>query len=217
MVAPTLFIQNGFNLTMGDYSQNPPPDDYLLSFFGSHYSQRKSQAGPVTSTSSGSACVYSLPIEEPTIALPFDMEMLKLERAARLGDTVQFAQLVNQMDWQYRSVDDYLHTVQLALSIGAHLTARKLAIMGGECFPDNPDMAKHARILAPVKTIRSDLPAKPDIAKNMYWLIEHREEYRGRWVALKDGKLLASARAFQDLKQQVGPLKYSDILVTRVY
>ena len=216
MVAPTLFIQNGFNLTMGDYSQNTPLDDYLLSFFGYHYSQRKSQAEPVTSTSSGSACVYSLPIEEPTIALPFDMEMLKLERAARLEDDVQFAQLVNQTDWQYRSVDDYLHTVQLALSIGAHLTARKLAMEGGARFPDHAEMVKHARVLAPVRTIRTGLPPQPEIAANMRWLKAHRDVYRGKWVAIQNGELLAAEVSFQQLKQIVGNTKNTGILVTKV-
>jgi len=216
MVAPTLFIQNGFNLTMGDYSQNPPLDDYLLSFFGYHYSQRKSLAEPVTSTSSGSACVYSLPIEEPTIALPFDMEMLKLERAARLEDDVQFAQLVNQTDWQYRSVDDYLHTVQLALSIGAHLTARKLAMEGGARFPDHAEMVKHARVLAPVRTIRTGLPPQPEIAANMRWLKAHRDLYRGKWVAIQNGELLAAEVSFQQLKQIVGNTKNTGILVTKV-
>jgi hypothetical protein len=172
---------------------------------------------PLSATTSGSVSVfYLLPIEQ-TYAYHYDREMLQLERAVLLEDEEEFIHLVNQMNWQIRCADDYLKAVKLALRVGAHLTARRLSQEGATRFPNHVEIGKYARVLAPVKTIRSDVPSDPGVAKNNLWLKRHRNEYRGSWVALRDGELLASGKSLQDVKNQVGPLKNSRILVTRVY
>jgi hypothetical protein len=87
---------------------------------------------------------------------------------------------------------------------------------GGARFPDHAEMVKHARVLAPVKTIRTGLPPQPEIAANMRWLKAHRDVYRGKWVAIQNGELLAAEVSFQQLKQIVGNTKNTGILVTKV-
>lgn len=169
-----------------------------------------------TTTSGSAASFYWLPVEQ-TFPYHYDREMTQLERAVLLEDTDGFAQLVTNMDWQIRSADDYLTAIELALRVGAHLTARKLTQDGASRFPDDDEIVKHAKILAPVRTIQSNAPADPGVAKNNLWLKEHRDEYQGMWIALRDGNLLAFGKTMQDVKQQVVSLKNSRILVTKVY
>ncbi len=169
-----------------------------------------------TTTSGSAASFYWLPVEQ-TYPYHYDREMAQLERAVLLEDTDGFAQLVADMDWQIRSADDFLKAIELALRVGAHLTARKLTLDGASRFPQDVEIMKHAKILAPVKTIQSNAPADPGVAKNNQWLKEHRDEYQGMWVALRDGNMLAFGRTMQDVKNQVGSLKNSRILVTKVY
>lgn len=190
-------------LTSNDYldRRNPRPK-FLVS--------------PSTSTTSGSAAVFSILPEEQTITQYFDQEKIHLERAAILEDEEEFVRIVNEMDWPSRPVETYLLAISLALEVGAHLAARKLAQEGGARFPDHPEMAKFARILAPVQTIRSDLPPYPQAELNMKWLKEHRQDYHGQWVAIKDGILVASASAYQDLKATIGSVKNTRILVIKV-
>lgn len=144
-------------------------------------------------------------------------DMLLLQRAADAEDLEGFICLVNSMDWQPRSVEDYLRAIDLALSVGAHLTARQLSQEGGARFPDHPEMAKYAYMLSPPKILRADLPPDPGIAQNTLWLRQHREEYCGQWVALRDGELLVRGNTFQEVRQQVGPLKNTRILAIKVY
>jgi hypothetical protein len=171
---------------------------------------------PSTSTTSGSATVFSILPETQTISQYFDREILQLERASRLKDEEEFVNVANQMDWPSRPVENYLLAISLALKVGAHLVARKLAQEGGSRFPGNSEIAKFARILAPVKTIRSDLPPYPQAELDLQWLKEHRQEYHGQWVAIKDGNLVASASTYQDLKTIVGNVKNTRILVIKV-
>lgn len=169
-----------------------------------------------TTTSGSVTAFYLLPVEQ-TFPYHYDLEMTQLKRAVLLEDADAFTQSATDMDWKIRSEDDYLKAIELALQVGAHLIARKLSQEGANRFPENERLMKHARVLAPVKLICSNAPADPGVAKNNLWLKEHREEYQGRWVALRDGNLLAFGNSIQDVKNKVGPLKNSRILVTKVY
>jgi hypothetical protein len=42
-----------------------------------------------------------------------------------------------------------------------------------------------------------------NILKNQQWIKTHRQEYKGRWVALRDGELLADTNSVDELLQQV--------------
>jgi hypothetical protein len=53
------------------------------------------------------------------------------------------------------------------------------------------------------------------ILENNQWLRDHRQEYSGQWVALKNGKLLASANSAKELLHQVNATE--DTLLTAVY
>jgi Family of unknown function (DUF5678) len=170
----------------------------------------------VSSSETGLSETFDFLTRQITSATYPDIEMAKLDAAVHHGDLPLFLKLIDTIDWDQRSVDDILRTIQSALQVGAHLTARKLAQEGGNRFPDHPQMAKHARILAPVKTIRSDLPPYPQAELDMKWLKEHRQEYHGQWVAIKEGNLIASASTFQDLKSIVGSVKNTHILVIKV-
>ena len=171
---------------------------------------------PIFSTTSGSVSSYSLLNQEPTSTLRFDMEMLRLERASRLSNENQFTEIVNQINWDSRLADDFIYGIGLALSIGAHLTARKLAEKGESRYPNDPEIIKYAKILAPPKTLDKDIPPDPKIALNVKWLKEHREEFHGKWVALRDGSVIAIADRFEEIQKITGELKNSRIMVTRV-
>jgi hypothetical protein len=194
-----------------------PNSRYLINPAFLFLRRPKTSIEPISSTTSGSAAVYFLLPIEQTTANYFDREMLQLERAVKLEDEAEFVRLVNAIDWQIRSAEDHLQAVKLALRVGAHLTARRLSQEGAALYPEDPEMVKYAKILAPVKTIQTDLPYDPGVGKNNLWLKQHHDDYGGLWVALRDGELLAEGMSFKEVKQQVGVLKNSRILVTKVY
>lgn len=137
-----------------------------------------------------------------------------LEAATETGDEIAFVRAASGIDWSQRPAADLVRAVRLALAIGAHLLARKLAERGHRAYPPHEELAKMAYILAPPRVVRANLPPDPSARANLEWMRAHAVEYRGQWVALKDGVLLATAPTARELKDQVPTT--DGLLLTRV-
>ncbi len=141
--------------------------------------------------------------------------MATLEIAAEEGDEMAFVQAAGKIDWSQRPATDFARAVHLALAAGAHLLARNLAAQGAEMHPDHPELQKMARILAPPRVIRADLPPVPSVRANHEWLSAHADEYQGQWVALRNGQLIAVGATTRELIAQLESTE--GILLTRVF
>jgi len=108
----------------------------------------------------------------------------------------------------------YVAAIRAAFLEEAHLRARELAAEGHQCFPDDPELARYACVLAPPKVLRADLPPDPSGTLDILWLREHVDEYRGQWIALKDGQLVAHAPSVRELKEKLPSLK--DLFLTGI-
>jgi len=137
-----------------------------------------------------------------------------LEKAVASEDSSVFARAVDQIDWSRHTPEDIIRAVYLALAVGAHGTARSLTEIGARQFPGHETVQRFARVLAPPKILRADLPPDPGAAADIRWLKEHGSEYRGRYVALKDGELLDSADSFEPLVAKYP--RRSGVLITRI-
>jgi hypothetical protein len=152
---------------------------------------------------------------EPALVSIEDDAMARMGSAARIGDERAFLAAKNAIDWDARPAEDFLRAVQLALGAGAHMAARNLAAQGATRHPDNADLQKYARVLAPPRVLRNDAPPHPGLRANRDWLMAHGNEYRGQWVALHDGRLLGAADSLAALKRLVDDT--TDILLTKVF
>jgi hypothetical protein len=141
--------------------------------------------------------------------------MARLESAARAGDERAFLNALDGIKWEGRPVADFIRATQLALEAGAHLAARELSAEGAKQYPDNPEIQKYARVLAPPRVISSNLPPDLTLGANRNWLMIHGGEYRGQWIALRHGQLLGVANSLDELVKQVGSTK--DVLLTTAY
>jgi len=156
-------------------------------------------------------------ISERTLTVKQDNKMSLLMAVASLGDIGKFAETVSSMAWDLRPIEDFLSAIKLALKCGAHEQARKLATAGGQRFLENVEMQKYARILAPSKIVNGLLPPDHDAAADMQWIKANGEKYRGQWVALRGGTLLASDFSRNELLVQLVNPKDKSILITKVY
>ena len=142
-----------------------------------------------------------------------------LRAAADAGDELAFVQIMRAVNWDERTEDDFEAAVRLALAAGAHGAARVLADRGFAAFPESVMLQKMATILAPPRVIGVH-PVDPSVAAsrqaNQQLMRVHWEKYRGCWVALRDGNLLAAAPTLREIEQQVGEVRNSGIFVTRI-
>lgn len=78
-----------------------------------------------------------------------------------------------------------------------------------------PDIRQVYNFLTRPKVTTKKSEHRTDILKNQQWIKDHRQEYRGRWVALQDGELLADADSAKELLQKVAPTE--NTLLTAIY
>lgn len=150
-----------------------------------------------------------------SLRIPTDDVFEEMESAVAAGNAPAFAGLLQSIDWPSRPPVDFLRATKLALEVGAYTIARHLANQGLERHPHNPDIQKYAAALELPKITRRKASFDPTIKANRDWLAEHGDQYRGRWVGLRNGELLGSADSFDELVKQIG--NPNDVLVTTVY
>jgi hypothetical protein len=136
---------------------------------------------------------------------------------AESGNTTRFLERLKDIDWDRRSADEFIRAVDLALKAGAHFAARDLATQGAEIHFDSEELQKYARVLAPpkplAKTAKSDVRPKA----NIQWLTANKHNYKGQWVAIKNGVFITSAKTYKALIAELGNIKGRGILVTPIY
>ena len=137
-----------------------------------------------------------------------------LETAVQADDVHAFMEIVEHIDWSCQSPADFVSAVHLALAVGAHLAARHLAMQGHRLHPDHEELDKMTTILAPPTVSPSSRPADPSGRLDFEWLEQHAAEYRGQWVALQQGRLLAAALTVRELKKDLDDTK--EIFLARV-
>lgn len=131
-----------------------------------------------------------------------DALLSKLENLAQAGNERAFLAVLKEVEWENRPAKDFICTIKLALRAGAHLAARQVSSDGLKHYPDDPDMQKYARGLAPPEVISRDLPPNPTLAANREWLKTHSNMYRGQWVAVRNGNLLGASSSLKELTTQ---------------
>ncbi|MCZ7568048.1 MAG: hypothetical protein M5U01_05515 [Ardenticatenaceae bacterium] len=144
----------------------------------------------------------------------FREDRARLEAAARAGDEAAFARVVAETDWSRAEACDFVEAVRLALAGGAPLTARSLADAGVRAYPEHVELHKMARILAPPRIVGTSGPSQ-SLCENQRWLREHADEYRERWVAVREGKLVASGMTAAEIRAHLG--SRNGVMVTRVF
>jgi hypothetical protein len=156
-------------------------------------------------------------IQPKTKAKAGDEAMVRLEKAAFAKDEMAFLAARQAIDWSERPAEDFVRAIDLALLAGAFLAARNLSAEGANRFPDHTRLKNMAYILAPpvVRSVPGD--GNPTWKANRAWLKTHWNEYKGQWVALHNGQLLAVGPSPAELEQQLGDLRNRDILITSIW
>jgi hypothetical protein len=105
-----------------------------------------------------------------------------------------------------KSPKEFIQAMRTALEGGDFKTAQQLAFQGVEHYPDHEELKKFAYLLAPAMVILGN-PSPEERSMYRAWLRSNHLKYRGRWVALSKGQLIADARNSDELKEQVGDTK----------
>jgi hypothetical protein len=148
-----------------------------------------------------------------------DADFAKLQRLYQAVYNKQalpldFAQAVEEIDWQRKPAEMFADVIRLALMIEALGVVRHLAKLGAERFPDDEYLVRAWKMFGPPRVVTSHAPPRKGQAATMAWLQNHAHEYRGSWIAVQEGQLIADASSFNELIKKIGGLKPESNILT---
>ena len=143
-----------------------------------------------------------------------DRLFARLDSLAKDGDIDAFVRTLQRVKWEDRRASEFVRVIRLALDVSAPAAARHLFVLGQKYHPNNPYLSVYSKLFgeSPRASIRA-LPANNTLKANREWLKEHRIAYRGQWIALKEGELLATGSSLDDLRSKISDV--SNTLLTR--
>lgn len=127
-----------------------------------------------------------------------------LEESVRAGNYQQFVSLAEAIDWTTRRPEELTKAIDLALSVEMTRLAVKLAELGGGLFPDHDRVQRAAKVLAPPVVRQVYPPRAKGLDASMAWFDDHADQYRGLWVAVREGELLGTAQSLAELNPVIG-------------
>jgi hypothetical protein len=143
--------------------------------------------------------------------------ILALESLIRKGALSEFVARLESIDWATRRPEELGAAIDLALREEMTALAIELAQLGKRLYPHHERIQRAARVLAPPIARPTRLPPAQGLKASRQWLREHASEYRGRWVAVRDGELLGAASSMSELDTVIDRGEDAlDILVTKV-
>lgn len=115
------------------------------------------------------------------------------------------------------SPDDMLNIIDLALHYNMSKIAKQLVQKAHTHFPDHANIQRVAHVLTLAKAQHINTVHPEGLHASQTWLQEHASDYRGVWVALRDGALLAQAKTLKELKELATPLgNLESMLITKI-
>lgn len=141
--------------------------------------------------------------------MPLDVSNLEdmyqmLEEAASSDDHQAFAGLARGIEWIERQPKDLIRTIDLALMLDLVPLAQELAQRGKQLFPYDIHLQQAAKVLTPPIIIGKRPAQAKHLKASRDWLAEHSSEYRGQWIAVRDGILLGTAPTLKGLYGKIG-------------
>ena len=117
-------------------------------------------------------------------------------------------------DPEERTPESSLEEIRTALGLGAEKRAREITERGLALFPDHGTLQQYRHFLRPARSWV--VPGGPDVndpRPSYEWIKRHSSEYRGLWVALDKGELVAASKSFAEARQALQGRDPKDVLL----
>ena len=141
----------------------------------------------------------------------------KLEAHASAVDQRTFASFVESIDWTKHSPQVVLRAIDLALRLELQSLAIDLAQKGSRLFPTDVQLQKAAQVLKTPVVKGTYTACDRGLQASRVWLREHANQYRGKWIAVHEGRLIGAADSLDILREKIVHHSHPETtLITRI-
>jgi hypothetical protein len=124
-----------------------------------------------------------------------------------------FASIVPQLSLWTVNPMELSAALAAALSAGALRFAREIAITGAAAYPERSNFRALPEV-EPAPTPRTSPSRRHSPAANIAWLSVYAQDFKGKWIALRDGNLLGVSDSIEDVRSLARDGE--GILITRI-
>jgi len=120
------------------------------------------------------------------------------------------------LESQNPTPESFLEEIHAIFNSGTLRGAREVAERGLALYPDHPELQRLHYALRPVEVrVRPDLKID-DPRPNYEWLEKHSDEYRGKWVGLDAGELVAATDTLDEVLKALEGHSFRSTLVHHI-
>ncbi|HEX9941804.1 MAG TPA: DUF5678 domain-containing protein [Thermoanaerobaculia bacterium] len=107
---------------------------------------------------------------------------------------------------QHPTAEEFLEEIRQIFNSGTLRGAREVAERGLALYPDHPELRRLHYALRPFEVRVSTDPNHKmfDPTPSYEWLKKNAHAYRGKWVGLQNGELVAAADSLEEVLQAFG-------------
>jgi hypothetical protein len=138
----------------------------------------------------------------------------RLRAAAEETDIRAFARAYHSAAHDLWSAETAAQTVRLALRVGSFDIAAELSAAAAKRYPQSAELARFAAVLGPSRWVRAESASDPSVTADTRWFAQQSAQYRGQWVAVRNGELLGAAATVKELQARVPD--WASATVTRI-
>lgn len=100
--------------------------------------------------------------------------------------------------------ESFLEEIREIINSGTLRGAREVAERGLDLYPDHPELRHLHHVLRPFEVRVNPRGKVSDPRPSYEWLKRNSEKFRGKWVGLQDGELVAAADTLEEVLQAFG-------------
>ena len=104
------------------------------------------------------------------------------------------------------SASDYAARIRALIEGDRVVQARALVSKALEANPDDSELRILQKVLEPPRATPRQV-TDADRTQEFGWIVANRDAYRGRWVAIQGGELVADAPSFAELQSRIKNLE----------
>jgi hypothetical protein len=119
-------------------------------------------------------------------------------------------------DPQDPSPETFLEEIERILNSGTLRGAREVAERGLALFPDHPELRQAYHALRPFEVRANPTLKLSDPRPSYEWLKKNAKSFRGKWVGLDKGELVAAAETLEEVLQALRDREPKDTLVHHI-
>ena len=142
-----------------------------------------------------------------------EIALHNLDLFAQRRDYRAFARLAESIDWSSHPPEKLTRATRQAMELNLYSLAANLAERGNQLYSEHQEVQRLVKVLAPPRVRKVPASHAKGLVASKQWIRDNAKKYRGEWIAVREGALLAHAPTLDQLTPLVSDNPSATIVI----